>query len=485
MLSMFNFKDSTNKISESIEVIKGEGDQIWFKGADVARALGYIKTDDAIKKHVKEKHKKMRYLLNQSFDKTADFDPAVCGVRNNSSKTIFVTESGLYSLIMRSKLPHAEEFQEWVTSDVLPSIRQTGKYDIKESTKPMPKLMSDINVFMNDNCVYLIDLGDNEYKFGITGDIVKRLAAHKKEFQYKNVVNVYKLPNINKCKNVEDKIKNQIKFLDVAIKKGTQTELFKTNEICSIEYMLSLFDKYVKQELESDDNIEPLSYADSGLQELDLEKYKIDVQSKLELEKYKLDKEYELEKYKIDKQCDTTNQTNQTNQQIQITPTSIINNIEQQDKANISKQINERVVSNINTKLSISEKSSDEDKSMSNIEISVKDNINININEGITNNDLSINVKTVPNTNMKVIKCPCGSFKSVVSDKCKQCERLVLYESLMEHGKHINTRPSDEQLKKDTKQLPTIWIAKRYGVSDNAVRKWVKRMNKKDPKPVI
>ena len=235
--------------------------------------------------------------------------------------------------------------------------------------------------------------------------------------------------------------------------------------------MLSIFDKYVKQESENDESAESSEQKDIEIIDTDLQKYKIDKQTEKEIviEKHKIDKqyEYELEKYKIDKGYNKPIPTNKTNN------IGIINEIE---------QINERVASNINTKLSQSEKSSDEDKSISNIEISVKDTVNINKNEGSTNNDLSINVKIVPNTGTKVTKCPCGSFKSIVSDKCKQCERLVLYESLMEGGRHVNTRPSDEQLKKDTEQLPTIWIGKRYGVSDNAVRKWIKRMNKKDQK---
>lgn len=84
----------------------------WFVGKDVAGALGYSNTPDAIGKHVDKEDK----LTSQI---------AMTGQRRN---TIIINESGLYSLILGSKLEKAKEFKHWVTAEVLPTIRKTGGY---------------------------------------------------------------------------------------------------------------------------------------------------------------------------------------------------------------------------------------------------------------------------------------------------------------------------------------------------------------------
>lgn len=84
----------------------------WFVGKDVATALGYSDTFGALKKHVDAADK--QNCQNDSFD-------------TPRGMTI-INESGLYSLILSSKLPSAKEFKHWVTAEVLPSIRKNGAY---------------------------------------------------------------------------------------------------------------------------------------------------------------------------------------------------------------------------------------------------------------------------------------------------------------------------------------------------------------------
>lgn len=86
----------------------------WFVGKDVATALGYSNTRDALSRHIDNE------------DKTSVVIPD--SGSNYKSKTTLINESGLYSLILSSKLPSAKEFKHWVTAEVLPSIRKTGGY---------------------------------------------------------------------------------------------------------------------------------------------------------------------------------------------------------------------------------------------------------------------------------------------------------------------------------------------------------------------
>ena len=88
--------------------------QIMFVGKDVATALGYAKPENAIATHV------------DADDKTTTL---IQGTGSNyTSKVVIINESGLYSLILSSKLPQAKAFKHWVTSEVLPQIRKTGGY---------------------------------------------------------------------------------------------------------------------------------------------------------------------------------------------------------------------------------------------------------------------------------------------------------------------------------------------------------------------
>ena len=90
----------------------------WLVGKDVATALGYVDTFGTLKKHVDDEDK--QNCQNDSFE-------------SPRGMTV-INESGLYSLVLSSKLPTAKKFKRWVTSEVLPTIRKTGSYSIPQLT---------------------------------------------------------------------------------------------------------------------------------------------------------------------------------------------------------------------------------------------------------------------------------------------------------------------------------------------------------------
>ena len=90
-----------------------EKGEVFFVGKDVAATLGYSNTRDALNKHVDVE------------DKDA---VAICDAIGRNQQMVLINESGLYSLILSSKLPQAKAFKRWVTSEVLPQIRRTGGY---------------------------------------------------------------------------------------------------------------------------------------------------------------------------------------------------------------------------------------------------------------------------------------------------------------------------------------------------------------------
>lgn len=90
-------------------------DEPWFVGKDVADALGYSNTRDALISHVDDEDKNTVAIHD--------------GIPGNPNRVI-INESGLYSMILGSQLPSAKKFKRWVTSEVIPVIRKTGQYQV-------------------------------------------------------------------------------------------------------------------------------------------------------------------------------------------------------------------------------------------------------------------------------------------------------------------------------------------------------------------
>ena len=99
-------------------------DEIWFKAVIVATILKYTNQRKAIRDHVDPEDKRKLSEISQESKRNESFP-----FKGNGGECIYINESGLYSLILRSKLESAKGFKRWVTSQVLPSIRKTGRYD--------------------------------------------------------------------------------------------------------------------------------------------------------------------------------------------------------------------------------------------------------------------------------------------------------------------------------------------------------------------
>nr|DAQ04240.1 MAG TPA: repressor domain protein [Caudoviricetes sp.]DAR89982.1 MAG TPA: repressor domain protein [Caudoviricetes sp.] len=104
----------------------------WLVGKDVAVALGYKNPGKAIIAHVDEEDKRLEMLPQGADSQNGNVSP--------SSKTALINESGLYSLILSSKMPKAKAFKHWVTSEVLPAIHKTGAYESFQAKQHIEQL---------------------------------------------------------------------------------------------------------------------------------------------------------------------------------------------------------------------------------------------------------------------------------------------------------------------------------------------------------
>lgn len=109
---MMNVQVFNNEEFGQVRTLEIDG-MVYFVGKDVAEVLGYAKARNAIANHVDDEDKK---------------DAPIQGDLGGTQMMTIINESGLYSLILSSKLPRAKEFKRWVTSEVLPTIRKHGSY---------------------------------------------------------------------------------------------------------------------------------------------------------------------------------------------------------------------------------------------------------------------------------------------------------------------------------------------------------------------
>lgn len=127
--------NNTNKIQVfqneafgQVRVITKDGEP-WFVGKEIAEKLGYSNSRKALADHVKDNHKGV----------------TKCDTLGGKQQLTIIDEAGFYSLVLRSKLPSAEAFQEWVTSEVLPAIRKHKMYLTPETAK---EAIDDPSVFL-------------------------------------------------------------------------------------------------------------------------------------------------------------------------------------------------------------------------------------------------------------------------------------------------------------------------------------------------
>ena len=119
-----NIQIFKNDMFGEIRTMTNEKGETFFVGKDVATALGYAKPQNAIAVHVDEEDKTTALIQGTG--------------SNYKSQVVIINESGLYSLVLSSKLPQAKAFKRWVTSEVLPAIRMTGEYSAqRRSAMPL------------------------------------------------------------------------------------------------------------------------------------------------------------------------------------------------------------------------------------------------------------------------------------------------------------------------------------------------------------
>ncbi|AJP09121.1 anti-repressor Ant [Heliothis virescens ascovirus 3f] len=111
-----------------VEIPREDNEPLMMVSAHgVAELLGYKCPKNAVAKHVRVKHRKTWEEIKGASKRCPLDVPS-----NWQPNTVFITEPGIYALCDRSRLPEAEQFQDWIYEEVLPSIRKTGGYNVRD-----------------------------------------------------------------------------------------------------------------------------------------------------------------------------------------------------------------------------------------------------------------------------------------------------------------------------------------------------------------
>jgi prophage antirepressor-like protein len=208
MVNIFETLDENYIVFEDkiINIIIDNTDKLWFNANQITKAIGYRDSKDAIKTHISNTEKIQFKLINHS------------NTIKQQPQTLYISEAGLYKLVLRSKLGKAQIFADWVTNEVLPSIRKFGYYKMKKNyEKEKIELLDKINYlekehklikndmtknkFPNGALVYIIDYSDeNEkldgiFRLGKTDNLKKRKQIYDTHMVHKKQVIIKEFSN--------------------------------------------------------------------------------------------------------------------------------------------------------------------------------------------------------------------------------------------------------------------------------------------------
>jgi prophage antirepressor-like protein len=179
--------------NQSVTVLFDNSNNAWFKAKDVAEILGYANTKEPIRSHVKDKYRKTHLEIGG-----VESRPPL----NYQSNTVYISEPGLYSLIIKSKMTIAEKFQDWVFEDVLPSIRKHGEYKLKQENIQLMNQNSHLLQEITNFIVTNQQLAQINSEFKTTNDILCKENQSMNQLLTEQSPKVAVVPEDNELKHV-------------------------------------------------------------------------------------------------------------------------------------------------------------------------------------------------------------------------------------------------------------------------------------------
>jgi prophage antirepressor-like protein len=230
IIDIYNKTLSYNKNDIQYEMDK-EGN-IWFKFLNIVKILEYKSSKDTLRYKISIEHRKILKDIRNLHKNS-----------NEQPHTIYINEEGLFSLLLKSRMKKAVEFQNWLISDALPKLRKYGKYEVDKKTKrKIHNLNHQIKILKHNLSknkkypkgyhVYIIK-DDKKYKIGYTKNLNKRL-------------DVYNTGRENKAEYAYYKETKCAKEIETCMKAKLSEYLYKSNKEfydCNIKKIISVIKK--------------------------------------------------------------------------------------------------------------------------------------------------------------------------------------------------------------------------------------------------
>lgn len=207
--------------NHNIDAIVDTHMNIWFNAKEIAESLDYSRPKKVIMENIQLFEKKQ---LKQLTKNTYGRQP----------HSIYINESGLYSLILKSRKPSAKKFKKWITSEVIPSLRQNGYYEMKQKNKSiLSELNKKINALKKSNETLQCDLKKEKYPNGAVVYAIEYVGNDTKQYRIGMSTDFNK-----RKKQYNTHLPNNAKVVI----------LKKTNHACKFEYCLKsqLYDFRIK-----------------------------------------------------------------------------------------------------------------------------------------------------------------------------------------------------------------------------------------------
>jgi prophage antirepressor-like protein len=206
--------------NKSINVIIDNSDKLWFNYNQLAKSIGYSDPKGALKKHTNKKDRIQLKYINHSIN------------IKQQPQTLYLSEPGMYKLMLKSRMKKAEIFADWITNDVLPSIRKYGYYKMKKSYEgEKTELLEKINYLEKQQKLMKNDLKKNKFPKGGVVYIIDYSDEYENE---EGVFRLGKTDNMNKRKKIYDT--HMLHNKQVIIKEMTDKPLQLENCIRSMLY---------------------------------------------------------------------------------------------------------------------------------------------------------------------------------------------------------------------------------------------------------
>jgi prophage antirepressor-like protein len=365
-----------------------------------------------------EEIKKIKLMLDKKINKTLD------------SKTIFISESGFNRLIMYSKMPEAIKFQDWVTEDVLVSIRKYGSFNTLQNAPIYDE--KSLKSFEDTPTVYIIHVEDSLYKFGQSMHLIDRMNAHKSILKYEQIIKIYEFPFFDFAINVENKIKkyttnNKIrKILDEGV------EFFEVNLEFTLEKVIKEINRIVEDEMSVHENQIKNNRLDS-----------MTIIDNRRLNEY--NKIYNIEQ-------ERRKQEEEKTKQIQV---------EKETEIKIAKEKTRQLELELEI-LKLKQQQIQQQP------------IQQPIQQQPIQPQIQININNIPNNNDRHKTKKCADCNEKIHNQSVRCMNCLAKFRLVTAIRETN-RPSLEQLELDLRDSSFVQVGRKYNVSDNTIRSWMKQ----------